>query len=736
MKTERLLERLGKPFEEIVHLDFESYYSADYTLDKSTNEAYVRDPRFEVIGVGVQVGKGPRVWLEEWDFRAWAATVQWERVAVNAHHAQFDAFILSERYGIRPAFIFCTMSMGRALHGVGALEALGPMYQLGSKGDAIKSGSVKGKRRADLTQRQWREFGEYCKQDVAIGAGLLYAMAPQFPPLELWLIDTTVRMFTEPVFCADDQVLVKALVEERVKKAALIAKVVNWAVATELVEKPSPRSRKAPPTPEEITKTVLGSSDKFAKLLTSLGVEVPYKPSPSTGELIPAFSKDDPGMQHLLAYDREEIRDLAEARLSVKSNLVESRVERLINISKRGLVPFYLGYAKAHTHRWAGGDRLNVQNFNRGGALRDAILARPGEVLVVADSSQIEARVLPWFAGEKRLLETFRRNDALNAVYERAFAQAVEALGHEPSEAEAKAIAAALAERGITEGDFYSDEGKAYFLRPITKKDIERQLSKAMILGLGFEMGWGKFSGELLKGMLGSKPVQFTQVEATKFRVDVAEFEARPFGRREEGVTCGDRVKWLKKVRGIRLSYEALLTHCAVAAHFVVVYRTKNAAIAKLWRKCEDVLKVMAADGPDGVVRMRFGCLRVVRHGLIKPSGLVLRYPGLRKGPEGYTYLGGEGGHERTKIYGGLLTENIVQSLARDIVAEQAMEIRADGVKIGTTTHDEVVAVVPEARGAEVLASMLQHMRTPPEWCRDLPLNAAGGFGRSYGSVK
>ena len=119
-------------------------------------------------------------------------------------------------------------------------------------------------------------------------------------------------------------------------------------------------------------------------------------------------------MAALLEHDRDEVRFLAEARLSVKSTLIETRVERLIGIAQRGPVPFYLKWCGAHTDRWSGGDKMNPQNFNRGGALRDAIIAAGGdleEVICVVDSSQIEARVLPWLAGETKLIETFRRND-------------------------------------------------------------------------------------------------------------------------------------------------------------------------------------------------------------------------------------------------------------------------------------------------------------------------------------
>lgn len=675
-----LLERLGRPFEEIVHLDFETYYSADYSLTKCTTEAYVRDERFEVLGVGVRVGRGQRHWLEEWEFRRWSDRVDWSRCAVDAHHAQFDAFILSERYSIVPAFIFCTMSMGRALHGQGALEDLAPRYGLGTKGDLVKSNALKGKRRSQITQRQWRELGDYCVNDVFLGSELLYAMAPEFPTLELWVVDSTVRMFTEPVFTANGEVLEKALADEKRKKAEMLARVAGLT--------------------GEDPKTVLGSTDKFSALLTGLGVPVPLKPN-TKGEMIPAFAKDDPGMAGLLEHDREDVRLLAEARLSVKSTIVETRVERLIGITKRGTVPFYLKYCGAHTHRWSGGDKMNPQNFNRGGSLRDAIEAPPGWLIVAADSGQIEARVLPWISGERGLLETFRRNDT-------------------------------------TGGDFYSDVGSTFFLKKISKKEtpIERQLSKNMILGLGFNMGWGVFGLNLLKGMLGADPVQFTLSEAAKFNVDVMEFQSRPFGRREDGISCGYKTNELRERMGVRLSFKDLLIHCAVAAHFVGLYRRTYPKIKALWRSCEDVIELMAQPGLDDVVRMTFGCFKVIRQGIVKPNGLVLRYPGLRRGPHGWTYMGGDSGRERVKIYGGLLTENLVQSIARDIVAEQAMRVRADGYKLGTTTHDEVVAVTPEPEALRALERMIAHMRQPPTWCADLPLNAEGGYARSYGAIK
>ncbi len=680
--SDALLKALSVRTDVQASLDFETYYDREYTLKKLTTEAYVRDPRFEVIGVGVKWGASPSVWLEEWEFREWAKRVDWSRVALNAHHAQFDGFILSEHYGIRPGFWYCTMSMGRVLCGMGALEKLGPLFGVGEKGKELEN-SI-GKRRRDFTQAEWLRFGDYCNQDVAITDGLLTKMGEGFPPLELWLIDTTIRMFTEPVFRADLDLLRSTLATEREKKARLLKIVASTAGA--LPEGATPEEI------EEAARAVLSSSDKFAALLRSMGEEPPTKPNPA-GKQIFAFAKSDPGMQALTEHPREEIRDLAEARLAVKSTIIGTRTERLIGIAERGAVPFYLKYCGAHTHRWSGGDKMNPQNFNRGGALRAAIEAPPGHVIVVADSGQIEARVLPWLAGQADLLETFRRNDK-------------------------------------TKGDFYSDEGSRLFKKQLSKKDtpVERQSAKSMILGLGFGMGWQKFAGEQLKGMLGAPPVQFTQKEAELYRVDVEAFAVRPHDR--AGATCGQQVVSMR-AGGARLIYESLLIHCAVADYFVRTYRATYGQISGLWRAFDSVLHAMASGSP-----MTFGCLRVIAHGIVKPSGLTLTYPGLRKGERGYSYLGGDSGREPQKAYGGLITENVVQSLARDIVAEQALWVRAAGYPVATTTHDEIVCVVPEAQGEACLKYMIERMRIAPAWCADLPLNAEGGIARSYGAAK
>lgn len=718
----------------IVTLDFESYYSKDYNLRKLTTEGYVRDARFEVIGVSVAVGARPAVWMEEHDFRQWAARFPWGRVAVLAQHAHLEGLVLSHHYNIRPGFWLDTLSMSRLVNGPGGptgkghkLEVLAPFYGVGTKGDDLEK--TKGKRRRDFTAAEWLEFGAYGRNDVDLTRGVYPLMVTQVPLSELHLIDATIRMFSEPTFRANQDVLREALAQERAKKrtALLALSGAEWL----------PERLRAPP--EELTaverealesaRGQLASSEKFAALLKGLGVGPPTKQNPK-GEMIYAFAKSDPGMHELLEHENPEVQALAEARLAVKSVIGESRMERFLDIAKRGAFPIYLKHAGAHTHRSSGGDSQNAQNLNRGGALRAALEAPPGEELVVADSGQIEARVTAELAGEKAALETFRRNDLKNARYLAARAPLVAALGREPTKEENKQIDRELKARGIEDGDFYADKGSMYFRKPLSKNEtpVERQTAKSMELGLGFGMGTMKFGTELLKGMLGAPPVQFGSREVLQYGVDVFEFEQRPYGR--SGETNGQVLRMLTT----RLPYGELLPHMAVTDYFVRLYRSTNSRIAQLWRTMESLLERMSR--PDG--EAVFGPLRVEHERVWFPNGTFLRYDKLRRTGDGYRYWGYKDGRMQwTKIYGGLFTENVVQKIARDIVlGEQALIVRAAGYRLVTTTHDELVCSVPEGRGAECLAFMLKTMKTAPAWCQGLPLNASGGVARSYGAVK
>ena len=104
----------------------------------------------------------------------------------------------------------------------------------------------------------------------------------------------------------------------------------------------------------------LMSNQKFAELLRGLGVEPPTKISPTTGKEALALAKSDEGFKALADHPDVRVQTLVAARLGNKTTLEETRTERLLGIAGRGTMPVPLAYYAAHTGRWGGSDKLNI----------------------------------------------------------------------------------------------------------------------------------------------------------------------------------------------------------------------------------------------------------------------------------------------------------------------------------------------------------------------------------------
>lgn len=76
--------------------------------------------------------------------------------------------------------------------------------------------------------------------------------------------------------------------------------------------------------------------------------------------------------------------------------------------------------------------------------------------------------------------------------------------------------------------------------------------------------------------------------------------------------------------------------------------------------------------------------------------------------------------------YGGKLTENIVQAIARDLLANSMLQLEAAGYKIVCHIHDECLAEVPKENAQAYYEKMAHIMSIPPTWAHDIPLRADG----------
>ena len=431
---------------DIITLDFETYYDQDYTLKKLTHEEYVRDSRFEIIGVAVKVNNSESVWLSgplDKLQQYLSENYDWGNSAVLAHNTMFDGAIMSWILDIHPKIWLDTLCMARALHGVevgGSLAYLAEEYALGDKGTEVVD--AKGKRKKDFTKEELSAYGDYCVNDVELTHKLFRIFAGVFPKEELKTIDITLRMFIEPILKLDIPRL-----EERLK---IVREDKEKLLATSGMEKKD-----------------LMSNPKFAKALEELGVVPPTKISLRTEKETFAFAKTDEGFKALQEHPDVQVQMLVAARIGLKSTLEETRIESFIEIGKRGSLPVPIKYYAAHTGRWGGMDSINLQNLPSRGkntkTLKSCMLAPEGYTIIDADLSQIEARILAWLSEQDDLVRAFANRED---VYVKMAAEIYD-----------------KAEEDISDG--------------------ERFIGKQTILGAGYGMGYDRFKKQLaIEGVL------------------------------------------------------------------------------------------------------------------------------------------------------------------------------------------------------------------------------------------
>jgi DNA polymerase len=371
-----------------------------------------------------------------------------------------------------------------------------------------------------------------------------------------------------------------------------------------------------------LTDKVLKSDAKFATLLRGCGIEPPTKISPTTGRDTFAFAKSDLNFQALQEHPNERVRDLVEARIAAKTSIHETRAGRLLSTAERGTIPVYLKYYGAHTGRFSGGDKSNLQNLPRGSKLRRGLLAPNGYDLVWGDLAQIECRLTAWLAGCESLLEAFREGR-----------------------------------------DVYSEFAAEAFKTEVSKtvNPQLRFLGKTTILGAGFGLGKEKFAYYL---------------KAQGHEVD-------------------------------RLTSDLLID----------AFRKEYREIPRLWRELDNLIRYMDSRGFE----RELGPTLFMGRKVILPNGLFLDYEG----------------KDLDKIWGGALTENIVQALARIVLTDAWLEVRREfacrpGCRVVTSTHDELVCCVPLTDKQWCLDKLGEALVRVPEWMPGLPLAAELFHGSRY----
>jgi DNA polymerase len=610
------------PFTHIACVDFETFYSDEYTLKKLSTTDYIRDDRFEAQSCAIYLDDNEVIVAAGYDEIVYElGRIDWSTTAFLGHHTQFDGLIATHHFGVYPCFWLDTMSMARMAFGVDSSVSLKALTErLGRPGKVHGQAlvDVKGKHLADLSEEALDALLEYNADDVEDTRWIFDKMRPFVPDEELALIDITVRMYAEPTLLIDGERVARVYEQERTRKAELFER-----IGLDVKE--------------------LGSAPKFAAQLEALGVDPPRKVSIRTGKIAYAFSKQDYEFKGLLEHPDDRVRWLVEARLASKSSLVETRSESILRRVGRP-TPIYLNYYGARTGRWSGGDGVNWQNLPRrglGSELRKSLVAPDGHLLVISDASQIEARTLAWHAGQDDIVEAFANNV-----------------------------------------DVYCLAASVIFGRTITKADaFERFVGKVFVLGAGYGAGAAKINYMLKIGAFG--PVVKQLMEETE--------------------------------------------------DFLNTWRASNKFITKDWKSSNQNARTAflnLTEVDDGVVIFE----GTKRGGYIHlPNGAYIFYPNISMSEDGkdMMYVTRNG---PVKLYGGIIVENIIQSLARVILGQQMLVMQEEmpDMRIATTTHDEVVEVVPKKKAEEYKRITHRIMSTAPAWATGLPLNAETHVSEIY----
>lgn len=674
----------------LIFFDYETYFKTrassgnkSFTLKNNTYWNYIFDERFHLTGLGfvADLDSGIAYASNEQCWKGFHRGIkklreQGKRVGIVAHNAQFDCSIASWVFGTQFDFYFDTKAMATLLdpHLSSSLKSvakrLWPEREEMQKG-GVELQSVDGIKYEYITEEQHKALGHYCKQDVNLCREIFFEQFAKIHGqgllLEVDAINLTIRGCVEPQFAIERGLLHEVVEESEQAKSEVLKTAIAWCWSKGL-EKFSFKDSKGVKTTETVSSKAFSSNVRYAGLLESLGVEIPYKMSPTTHKRTPALGKNDPEyVKTMLA--NADLQHIFAARELSMSNIAKTRAETMLKVANlfdgAGFhdadMPFFLNYYGAgQTGRFSGGQKLNQQNNTRGGKHRLSMLAPDNHFISVCDLSNIELRVNLWLCGQNDLLDEFRKDPKFD-LYK-------------------------IMAMKIFNVDFNQVE------------KLQRQMGKAASLGLGFSMGWFGFQQYLASGPLGMAPM----FETDSFCKNVKNaYETKHFMIKEmwsfidsiviPAVVRGGDVKFGPDKSFIARKNEIQLPSGRVLRYPNAQYQT--------FENYQGIQTCTVFD--DYQKKDRFG--NCGKKNLWR--GLVLE-----------------------NIVQAAARDLLVWQMVN---IERELQARKLGWVMGSV-HDEVLASVKEECAQEAYDLMATEMKKAPDWCKGIPLFNEGGFAKEY----
>ena len=656
-----ILKQVGYP-ETCLILDFETFYDQEYSLSKMSTIEYVCHRLFDFTGMGYQILNEavynydlPAEFIFKPNIELRISLLQrsfglnFNAVTTIFKNAKFDATILKEKFNILPRYIIDIDDLlrhydARMSH---RMKDVTEMFGLKPKG---KTENFKGLHYEDMDQKTKNVLRDYGINDVEIESNLFKILLPLLmnPVMEIPLARHTLDLYLRPRIQFDFQ------------KAKKLQRKMQDKIDTVVVE-------------SGISKTNLSGNKTFLKLLTEAlpeGESVPMKLGKRGN--IPALAQQDDGCKWLLAHPVKEVRDLMKARQMVKSwPLHLKRIQNMTNqaMISSGKLRVALHYYGAHTGRWSGGEKINLQNLGGRGRTGSGIdplisdmrslLCAPGRFnFLIVDSAQIEARLLAWIAGQNDLLQEFAEGKSPYCTFAtKLFKEKV----WKPTTKEKE-----------------TPEGKIIAIRHGFGKDA--------ILGCGYGMGAKKFyqrcrENDDLRPLFDSGEYDFKFIDNLIGTYRTTYREIVCFWKKIEKM-----FKWVIKYPHEKAVYSIT---CMPGTEMLT-----------LWSK-------------NNTVHLRL------------PSGRCLTYRHCRI--DSKNTIQWHWGH----LWGGSITENIIQAIARDLLGYWILEFEKNHFPVVLHSHDEIVSLVRE-NDETALPEAIKLMSQGPDWAEGLPLDAEGELSKVY----
>ena len=645
--------------------DIETY--SPVNLAKSGVHPYAEHPDFDIVLFGYSIDEGPvhvvdLVSGEELPQQVlaalvdpgvvkWAHNATFERICLSAWLTHHHPHLMEGQKYLDPAQWRCTMIWSAYLGLPMSLEQVATVLDLDVKKDSSGKRLIKrfctpatpsmlngGRTRNPPSSDPdgWQAFKDYNRRDVEVELALHNRLTPFPLPQSEWdayaldqqINDTGIRLEQRLV---DNAVRIHEAYRENILSRA--------QRLTGLENPNSPIQLKEWLTEHDCPVESLTKTEVEAALDTATGVV--RQVLQLRGELAKSSVKKYQAMQTARCHDGRA-RGLIQFYGAGRTGRFAGRLIQVQNLPRNYLPDLQ----QARNLVVAGnGEALELLYDSVPDTLsqliRTAFIPTPGNRLIVADFSAIEARVIAWLAGETTTLEAFRAGK-----------------------------------------DLYCETASRMFGVPVQKHGVNselRQKGKIAVLACGYGGSVGA-----LKAM-------------GALRMGLAESELKPI---------------------------------------VDAWRAANPNIVQLWADINTAaIETISTRQPTKVGPLTF----TVESGILfitLPSGRRLAYVKPRLGENRFggtsiTYQGLTTGRKwgTLETYGGKLTENIVQAIARDLLVHAMHQVTQAGFRIVMHVHDEVIIDHPTDAGS--VEEVCQLMSQTPHWAAGLPL-AADGYECDY----